>query len=175
MKPKMPTVAQLRAALPPLARAGAVQARGWGRRKAAGVMNRLEQGWELVLAERQATGRIVWFKYEAVTFKLAPDLRYTPDFLVMLPDGTLECHECKGFFAEHNKVKVKAAAAMFPFRFVLVQRAAKKSGGTWSEVTIGAEAEPIELPVSCRECAALPGQPHSKSCPRAGETTRSPQ
>ncbi len=116
-------------------------AKGWGARKTPGTMNRLEQAWESMLSARLHAGEIAWFKYEAVTFKLAPDLRYTPDFLVMLPDGTLECHETKGFFAEHNKVKVKAAAAMFPFRFVLIQQKAKKDGGGWLVKTIGDEVE----------------------------------
>ncbi|MGD0968655.1 MAG: hypothetical protein ABR949_10240 [Candidatus Aquilonibacter sp.] len=54
--------------------------------------------------------------------KLAPDTRYTPDFAVMLADGSLEMHETKGFMREDALVKIKLAAELFPFRFFLVKR-----------------------------------------------------
>lgn len=116
-------------------------AKGWGARKMPGTMNKLEQRYADHLGLRQRAGEVAWFKYEAVTLKLAPDLRYTPDFAVMLADGTLELHECKGFFAEHNKVKTKAAAAMFPFRFLLVEGKAKRAGGGWEFTAIGEQAD----------------------------------
>ena len=73
-----------------------------------------------------------WWKYEAITFKLADDTRYTPDFAVMLPNGEFEIHETKGgFIREDGWQKLKIAAGMFPFRFFLCQKLAKKDGGGW--------------------------------------------
>jgi len=105
-----------------------------GRRRAPGTMNKLEASYAEHLEHRQWMREVVWFKYEGLTFKLAEGCRYTPDFCVMLASGAMECHECKGFFADDAKVKIKTAAELFPFRFVLVKKLAKKNGGGWEEV-----------------------------------------
>lgn len=64
--------------------------------------------------------------------KLAHDTRYTPDFLVMRRDFSLECHECKGGYWEDDAlVKIKVAAAKFPFRFLSARLLPKKAGGGW--------------------------------------------
>jgi hypothetical protein len=101
-------------------------------RKIAGVMNGTESQYADLLNLRKAAGQIAQFWYEAVTFKLGADLRFTPDFLVMAPDGSLEVHEVKGsFIRDDARVKLIAAAERFPFRFYLAQRLAKKHGGGW--------------------------------------------
>lgn len=117
------------------------KARGWTHRHTPGVMNKMEARYAAHLDIRHRAGEIVWFKFEAITFKLAKDLRYTPDFVVMRPDGLIECHETKGFFAEHNKVKTKAAAEMFPFVFIIVRAKPQKEGGGWEFETVGASKE----------------------------------
>lgn len=114
-------------------------AKGRRARRDPGTMNGLESRYARdILAVRKAAGEIAEWWYEAVTFKLAPDTRYTPDFLVQLADGTLECHECKGFFEDHAKVKIKVAATMYPHRFVLVRKLAKTDGGHWDIQEVGA-------------------------------------
>jgi hypothetical protein len=96
-------------------------------------MNGLETRYSLLLAARLHRGEILWWKYEAMTFKLADDTRYTPDFAVLLADGEMEMHETKGpFFRDDAKVKIKVAAELFPFRFILVQALPKREGGGWS-------------------------------------------
>jgi hypothetical protein len=95
-------------------------------------MNRAEQEYGTMLLARKMVGEIAWFKYEGVTLKLADDTRYTPDFFVMLADGTLEAHEVKGFFRDDAKVKLKVAAEQFPLRFILAQKS--KDGWKISEV-----------------------------------------
>ena len=50
---------------------------------------------------------------------------------MMLADGTLECHECKGFWMDDGRVKIKVAASIYPFRFVAVKANPKKDGGGW--------------------------------------------
>ena len=95
-------------------------------------MNKTEAEYAQMLEARCVRGEILWWAYEAMTLKLADSTRYTPDFLVMLADGTLEIHETKGgFIREDGWLKLKVAAGMFPFRFFLCQKQAKKAGGGW--------------------------------------------
>lgn len=96
-----------------------------------GEMNATEREYARVLELRRQAGQIDWFKFEGITFKLADDTRYTPDFAVLNADGTLEMHEVKGHFVDDAKVKVKVAADMFPVRFVVVKKRRKKDGGGW--------------------------------------------
>ena len=73
---------------------------------------------------------------QAFTFKLGHDLRYTPDIVVVTPEGRLIAYECKGAYIwEDSTVKLKAAARMFPFIvFILTQR--KKKGQPFIETVI---------------------------------------
>jgi hypothetical protein len=82
-----------------------------------------------MLRARQLTGEIAWFAFEAVTLKLADDTRYTPDFAVMLTNGTIEMHEVKGFMRDDARVKLRVAARLFPFVF----RLARKTKDGWTE------------------------------------------
>lgn len=97
----------------------------------AGVMNGTEQAYHEHLAQRQHAGEISWFKFEAMTFKLADDTRYTPDFMVMLADGQLQAHEVKGYWTDDARVKTKVAASLFPIEFIAIKKKAKKDGGGW--------------------------------------------
>ncbi len=101
------------------------------KRRIPGVMNKLEAEYAQALAEKKKVGLILDFGYERVTFKIAERCRYTPDFDVQLPDGTFEFHETKGFWEDDARVKIKVAAATFPFAFVGVKKKAKKDGGGW--------------------------------------------
>lgn len=80
-----------------------------------GVMNKLEARYATQLEARKRAGEIVWWAYEAITLKLAPHTRYTPDFAVITSDGAVEFHECKGFWRDDARVKIKVAAALFPW------------------------------------------------------------
>ncbi len=97
----------------------------------AGVMNKTEEAYALELEAQKSLGIVEWFKFEGVTFKIAKDTRYTPDFIVMKSDGFVELHEVKGFWQAHSKVKIKVAAAMFPFKFIAIRKKPKKDGGGW--------------------------------------------
>ena len=96
-----------------------------------GVMNKTEQAYADTLTLRQAAGEVAWFKFEAVKLRLADNTFYTPDFAVMLADGTLEMHEVKGFWQDDARVKIKVASDLFPFRFIAIKPVAKKAGGGW--------------------------------------------
>lgn len=112
-----------------IAKSGAAGGRVARGRAKAGTMNKTEARYELLLQQSLAAGEIVWFRFEAMTFKLADDTRYTPDFMVMLASGELECREIKGHWEEDARVKIKVAASMFPMRFVAVMAQPAKGGG----------------------------------------------
>ena len=90
-------------------------------RHTPGRMNALEARYaeRLELERKTVLGQALAFG--TLTLKLAADTRYTPDFWCVAADGTLECHEVKGFLRDDAWVKLKVAAAQFPFRFRLVR------------------------------------------------------
>jgi hypothetical protein len=103
-----------------------------GRTRKVG-MNKTEAAYDAHLDLRQRVGEIQWRRFEGWKFKLADLTWYTPDFAVMLADGSLEAHEVKGFWEDDARVKIKVAAEMYPVRFVAVKAVAKKHGGGWKE------------------------------------------
>ena len=96
-----------------------------------GQMNKTEQAYGSVLETAKYEGRVLWFKFEGLKFRLADNTFYTPDFAVMLADGQLEAHEVKGFWQDDARAKIKIAADMYPIRFVAVKPKPKKDGGGW--------------------------------------------
>jgi hypothetical protein len=96
-----------------------------------GQMNKTEEAYAAYLKHRQIAGEVVWFKFEPFKLRLAGNTFYSPDFGVMLADGTMECHEVKGFWQDDARVKIKVAAETHPFRFIAVQALPKKEGGGW--------------------------------------------
>lgn len=99
----------------------------------AGAMNDGEKAYAAHLEARRVAGEVLWFKFEGVKLRLADSSFYTPDFAVMLADGAIECHEIKGLWEANARTKIKVAAETFPFRFVALQKRAKKHGGGWTE------------------------------------------
>lgn len=97
-------------------------------RHVAGEMNKTEAAYAEHLRQLQLEGEVLWHRFESVKLKLAEKTHLTVDFFVMTKSGDLEAHEVKGFWEEDARVKVKVAAAMYPFRFLAVQRA---PGGGW--------------------------------------------
>lgn len=99
--------------------------RARGVRRKPGEMNKLEAAYAEHLEGQVRTGEVVWFKFDAIKFRLAASTFYTPDFLIMLADGTMEVHEVKGFWEDDARVKIKVAADIYPFAFKAITR--KKS------------------------------------------------
>lgn len=95
-------------------------------------LNKLEQAYADELEMQRQRGEIELWKAHPFGLRLANKTFYHPDFLVMLTDGSLEIHETKGFMRDDANVKLKVAAAQFPFVFRLV----KKKGKTWKITTI---------------------------------------
>ncbi len=97
----------------------------------SGVMNPTETRYSQLLDVMKSSGELVWWAFEGITLKLAEGSRYTPDFFVMRPDGTLECHEVKGRWIGDAKTKMRVAAEKFPFKFVAIFAKLKRDGGGW--------------------------------------------
>jgi hypothetical protein len=98
----------------------------------AGTMNKTEAAYAATLEQRRTAGEVAWFKFEGIKFRLAENTSYTPDFAVMLADGTLEMHEVKGFWTDDGRAKIKIAADLYPMRFVAIKAKPKKDGGGWA-------------------------------------------
>lgn len=106
-----------------------------GRMK-AGQRNKTEQAYENYLTLLYKMEKIAWFRFEGIRFRLADSLTYTPDFMIMLPNGLIEAHEIKGskaIFMDDSKAKIKMAAKDYPFTFKVVFPV---KGGGWEEMEI---------------------------------------
>ena len=108
-------------------------------------MNKTEARFAEVLDARIADGTLVEYWYEDYTFRLGDDCRYTPDFVLALPDGTLEVVEVKskrrgggdGYYAENDAhAKIRVFSRQFPFRIRVVWESAL---GVWREKRIGGD------------------------------------
>lgn len=94
-------------------------------------MNKTEAAYADFLEAKKRAGAIADYRFECAKLRLADKTFYTPDFMVLDPDGSIEFHEVKGFWEEDARVKIKVAAAQFPFVFVAVKRV---KGGWEKEV-----------------------------------------
>lgn len=104
----------------------------YGRRHKPGEFNRTEAKYAEMLVIRQHVGEIVAWMFEAVTFKLADGSRYTPDFMVLHSDTTIELVNVKGGgpIDANSLTKHKFAAEKFwMYRWTIEQLQAK--GGGW--------------------------------------------
>lgn len=85
-------------------------------------MNRWERQYAERLEGDRLNGTILSWTYQPLKLRLADLTFYTPDFMVILQDGTLEMHEVKGFMRDDAAVKIKVAAELFPFIFRLATK-----------------------------------------------------
>ncbi len=89
--------------------------------------NKLEQAYAGRLVTMEAAGAVAAWWYEPMRIRIGcsaegRDSFYTPDFMVQLPDETLELHEVKGRWMEAARVRIRAAAMVYPFTFFGVTR-----------------------------------------------------
>ena len=106
----------------------AMQALG---RLPVGTMNKTERQYSEYLGDLVYSGEVLWWRFEGLKLRLADNTFYTPDFAVLAKDFVMECREVKGHWHDDARVKIKVAAAMYPFRFMAVQAVAAKNGGGW--------------------------------------------
>lgn len=112
----------------PLTVAEPTATKGKGKRR--GEMNKTEREAYLILRTENPGALVL---YEAVTFRVGA-LRYTADFMIVPPGGMPFFVETKGPWAyAKDIVRLKAAAALLPFVFILMQ---KHRGGEWQRTTI---------------------------------------
>lgn len=106
----------------------------------AGQMNKTEAAYAALLEDRQRAGDVLWWKFEGVKLRLADNTFLTMDFCVLRRDCVLELVDVKGgaaVFSDDARVKVKVAAATYPFRFVIAIPRLKRDGGGFSEEGVG--------------------------------------
>ena len=97
----------------------------------AGRMNGTEALYAEVLEAQREAGYVLWWCFESVKFRLADNTFYTPDFMVLLGDLTLQVHEVKGHWEDDARAKIKIAADLYPvFKFIAIKKVSKKLG-TW--------------------------------------------
>jgi hypothetical protein len=97
-------------------------------RKKGGGMNKTERMYSELLELQYRSGDIQWYKFEAMKFKIAPQCWFKVDFMVLTKEGELQAHEVKAYvITDDSLVKIKACAAMFPFKF-FIKRLVK---GNW--------------------------------------------
>lgn len=102
-----------------------------------GTMNKTEAAYDGFLRTLAACGDVAWWKFEGVKLRLADSTFYSPDFVVMRSTGQIECHEVKGaraIFQDDSRVKVKVAASLYPFRFIVAYPIPKTGGWRVEEV-----------------------------------------
>jgi hypothetical protein len=76
---------------PPFALPAATAGRFALGRLKTGEMNKTEAAYDTHLFQRFFANEILWHKFEAVKLRLADNTFYSPDFAVMLADGTWKC------------------------------------------------------------------------------------
>lgn len=91
-------------------------------------MNKTERARAIDLEAMKRAGQIAAWWFEQWTFKLADDCRYTPDFVIQKPDGSLEVEEVKGFWRDDARAKVKMFVSLFPFPVRAYSKAKTHSG-----------------------------------------------
>ncbi len=116
----------------------------FGTRRKAGQMNLTEQAYSQVLEQRRASGEVLAWEYEPLTFRLALSCRYTPDFIVQLADGSVEAHEVKihtgkKILAEDDaRAKIRVAAEKYGMlAWLIAAKQPKKLGGGWVYFRVG--------------------------------------
>jgi hypothetical protein len=87
-------------------------------------MNKLERRYAAHLAILKAAGEIHDWAFQPEKFRLANKgdaCFYTPDFRLLLNDGTVEFHDTKGFMEEDALIKIKWFVAAHPYPLVVVR------------------------------------------------------
>ncbi|WP_422928636.1 hypothetical protein [Singulisphaera sp. PoT] len=86
-------------------------------------MNRTERAYADHLAALKLCGEIRDWSFEPFKFRIAGKTFLTPDFLVSMPNWSVQIHDVKGHLEDDAAVKIKAVADRHPwFKFWLVFR-----------------------------------------------------
>ena len=110
-----------------------------GRVTKRGEMNKTEAAYAQELEQSKLAGKILDYWFEPMSLRLShppqgQPARYTPDFMVLCPDGLTVIQDVKGTGLDDYAaiVRLKCAAEQYPlWEFQLVKRRRKKDGGGW--------------------------------------------
>lgn len=111
-----------------------IRGRGRTQPKRDGSMNRTETAYAAHLESLRIGGEIASWAFQPEKLRLADRTFYEPDFRVIALDGFVEFHEVKGarggkYHVEDDAIaKVKIAAELHPYRFLIVWQAVR---GLW--------------------------------------------
>ena len=118
-----------------------------------GKMNKTEESFEReVLIPLKSRGGIWQYFFEAITFKIGPDCRYTPDFIVIDILGIISAIEVKGtrkgkmFSADDSKVKVRSCSDKFGMLAVF-RWAHRLPNGRWEITNADSSIDPFDISV----------------------------
>ena len=111
--------------------------RGLNRKR--GEMNKTEAKYAGELEAKKLAGEIVGYWFEPFSLRLSSPpagqpARYTPDFMVLYPDGETHLEDVKANGPDDFAaiVRIKCAAEMYPlWRFRIVRQRRVKDGGGW--------------------------------------------
>jgi len=104
-------------------------------------MNGQETAYAQTLESRRVgpDGDILWWGFETIKLRLGHGAWYTPDFQVLRLGGQIEIHEFKGYQEEAARVRIKAAAGLYPWlRFHQITKLPRRSGGGYEVEVIRA-------------------------------------
>lgn len=99
-----------------------------------GELNKTEQAYRAHLEELKQAGAVLWYRFEGIKLRLADKTFLTVDFAVLMSNGQLEMHDCKGskaIYTDDARVKMKVAADSYPFVFRVAYPLSKREGGGW--------------------------------------------
>lgn len=107
-----------------------------GKRTRRGEMNKTESRYADLL---KANPDVAWFRHEPFSLRLSSPAagqpaRYTPDFLIVMQDGTTYLDDVKGSGMDDAAaaVRAKCAAEIYPiWTFRIAKERRKKDGGGW--------------------------------------------
>lgn len=98
---------------------------------AEATMNRTEARFASQLEVRRRAGELQWWAFEPMKLRLARGAWYTGDFVALEDSGQLTLYEVKGHWEVAARVRIKVAAALYPWlRIVAVK--ATRGGGAWT-------------------------------------------
>lgn len=110
-----------------------------GRIAERGVRNKTESEYERLL---QADPDVAEIRFEPMTLRIShppvgQPAKYTPDFLIVMVDGTTYIDDVKGSGPDDNAsiVRVKAAAELFPFWIFRIAKKQRVRDGGGFKVT----------------------------------------
>lgn len=97
------------------------------RKATDGYDSQWERDYAAELNLRKLAGEIAWWDHHLLTIHLDAKTKYKPDFIVGLPDGSIEAHEVKGFERRDAVPRFRWAAQRCPWmKFVMVRKYGKR-------------------------------------------------